>query len=72
MRVIRGVAAAAAGLWLCTTPTHAAQAPSVRDLARQVRFSDPQLSPDGKTLAVIETRADLDSDEFRSEIVLVE
>src|SRR5215469_10846652 len=73
MRVTRSVAAAAAaGLWLCTTPTHAAQAPSVRDLARQVRFSDPQLSPDGKTLAVIETRADLDSDEFRSEIMLVE
>jgi dipeptidyl aminopeptidase/acylaminoacyl peptidase len=73
MKVSSSVAAAAAvGLWFCTTPTPAAQTPSVRDLARQVRLSDPQLSPDGKTLAVIETRADLDSDEFRSEIVLVE
>ena len=73
MRVSRSVAAAAAvGLWLCTMPTEAAQTPSLRDLARLVRLSDPQLSPDGKMLAVIETRADLDSDEFRSEIVLVE
>ena len=70
MKVSSSVAAAAAvGLWFCTTPTPAAQTPSVRDLVRQVRLSDPQLSPDGKTVAVIETRADLDSDEFRSEIV---
>jgi len=73
MKVTRSVAAAAVvGLWFCTTPTQAAQSPSVRDLARLVRLSDPQLSPDGKTLAVIETRADLESDEFRSEIMLIE
>ena len=73
MKVSSSVAAAAAvGLWFCTTPTPAAQTPSVRDLVRQVRLSDPQLSPDGKTVAVIETRADLDSDEFRSEIMLIE
>jgi len=73
MKVTRSVAAAAVvALWSCTMATQAAQTPSVRDLARQVRFSDPQLSPDGKTLAVIETRADLDSDEFRSEIILIE
>jgi len=73
MKLTRSAAAAAAvALWLGTTLTQAAQTPSVRDFARQVRLSDPQLSPDGKTLAVIETRADLDSDEFRSEIMLVE
>jgi dipeptidyl aminopeptidase/acylaminoacyl peptidase len=72
------VAAAAAMLWICATATQAApatqaaQLPTVRDLVRQVRLSDPQLSPDGKTVAVVETRADLESDEFRSEIVLVE
>lgn len=73
MKASSSVAAAAVvGLWFCTTPTQAAQTPSVRDLARQVRLSDPQISPDGKTLAVIETRADLESDEFRSEIMVVE
>jgi dipeptidyl aminopeptidase/acylaminoacyl peptidase len=66
------VAAAAVGLWACATVTPAAQIPSVRDLTRQVRLSDPQLSPDGKTVAVVEARADLESDEFRSEIMLVE
>lgn len=50
----------------------AAQSASVRDLARQVRLADPHLSPDGQTVALVETRADLESDEFRSEIVLVE
>jgi dipeptidyl aminopeptidase/acylaminoacyl peptidase len=65
-------AAAAAALWACATVTPAAQAPTVRDLARQVRLSDPRISPDGKTVAAVETRADLESDEFRSEIVLVD
>jgi dipeptidyl aminopeptidase/acylaminoacyl peptidase len=73
MKVTGGVAAAAAvGLLACATAAPAAQAPSVRDVARQVRLSDPQLSPDGKTVALVETRADLDSDEFRSEIMLID
>jgi dipeptidyl aminopeptidase/acylaminoacyl peptidase len=66
------VAVAAVGLWACAGAAPAAQAPSVRDLLRQVRLSDPQVSPDGKTVAAVETRADLESDEFRSEIVLVD
>jgi len=72
MRVTTRVAAAAVGLWACAGFAAAAQAPSVRDVLRQVRLSDPQLSPDGRTVAVVETRADLDSDEFHSEIVLVD
>ena len=66
------VAAAVVTLWACAGVALAAQAPTVRDLLRQVRLSDPQLSPDGKTVAMVETRADLESDEFRSEIVLVD
>ena len=51
VKVTRSVAAAAVvGLWFCTTPTQAAQSPSVRDLARLVRLSDPQLSPDARRL----------------------
>ena len=65
------VAALAAGLWVCAGAAGAAQAPTVRDLLRQVRLSDPQLSPDGRTVAVVEARADLESDEYRSEILLV-
>jgi dipeptidyl aminopeptidase/acylaminoacyl peptidase len=73
MKLTRTVAAAGAvALWLGTLPAPAAQTPSLRDIARQVRLSDPQLSPDGTTIAVVETRADLESDEFRSEIMLVE
>ena len=72
MTVTMRVAAAAAMLWACAAATQAAQAPTVRDLARQVRLSDPRLSPDGKTVAMVETRADLESDEFRSEVVLVD
>ena len=45
---------------------------AVRDLARIVKLSDPHLSPDGGTVAVVETRADLESDECQSEIVLVD
>ena len=72
MKATVRIAAAAALLWTFAGATQAAQAPTVRDLVRQVRLSDPQLSPDGRTIAVVETRADLDSDEFRSEIELVD
>jgi dipeptidyl aminopeptidase/acylaminoacyl peptidase len=61
-----------AALCACATVAMAGQGVSVRDLLRQVRLADPHLSPDGKTIAMVETRADLDSDEFRSEIVLVD
>ena len=51
MKLTRSAAAAAAvALWLGTTLTQAAQTPSVRDFARQVRLSDPQLSPDARRL----------------------
>jgi dipeptidyl aminopeptidase/acylaminoacyl peptidase len=65
-------AVAAVALCVCSAAASASQAPSVRDLTRQVRLSDPRLSPDGKTVALVESRADLESDEFRSEIVLVD
>src|ERR1700746_312754 len=72
MKATVRVAEEPALMWTCAGATQAAQPPTVRDLARQVRLSDPQLSPDGRTIAVVETRADLDSDEFRSEIELVD
>lgn len=71
MKVTTRAAATAAGLWACAGIALAAQAPGVRDLLRQVRLSDPQLAPDGRMVALVETRADLESDEFHSEIVVV-
>jgi dipeptidyl aminopeptidase/acylaminoacyl peptidase len=50
----------------------AAQNITVRDNARIVRLADPHFAPDGKTIALVETHADLESNEFRSEIVLVD
>jgi dipeptidyl aminopeptidase/acylaminoacyl peptidase len=72
MKPICTVAALAAVFCVCATTASAAQAPTLRDLVRQVRLSDPRLAPDGRTVAVVESRADLESDEYRSEILLVE
>src|ERR1700691_2265694 len=45
--------------------------PAVADLTHIVKVGDPHFSPDGKTLAYVETRANLDSDEYESEIELI-
>jgi dipeptidyl aminopeptidase/acylaminoacyl peptidase len=49
-----------------------ARTAAVRDLVRTVRLTDPHYSPDGKTVALVEFRANLESDEYQSEIVLVD
>ncbi|HTV95203.1 MAG TPA: S9 family peptidase [Steroidobacteraceae bacterium] len=49
----------------------AGRAPAVGDVARIVRLSDLHFSPDGKSLVFLETRANLDSDEYESEIELI-
>ncbi len=70
MKVISAVLAV--GIWACAGTAPAAQAPTIRDTLRQVRLSDPHLSPDGKSVVLVESRADVESDEYRSELVLVE
>ncbi len=45
---------------------------TMRDLARVVKLSDPQIAPDGRSVALVEQRADLGDDEFRTELVLVD
>lgn len=70
MKVISAVLAV--GIWACGSTAPAAQAPTIRDTLRQVRLSDPHLSPDGKSVVLVESRADVESDEYRSELVLVE
>jgi dipeptidyl aminopeptidase/acylaminoacyl peptidase len=42
------------------------------DLARVVRVSDPQIAPDGKSVAILVARANLDNNRWDSEIALVD
>lgn len=42
------------------------------DFSKFVRFSDPQLSPDGRRIAVVESRPDIAGDTTKSEILLVD
>lgn len=72
MKLAGKAVAALVATWACMSLALGAQAPSVRDLTRQVHLSDPQLSPDGATVALVVGRADLESDEYHSEIVLVD
>lgn len=69
-----GVLAGAALLALGSLGARTAEAKPVtpRELVRTVKLADPHLSPDGRTIAVVETRPDLESDQFRSEIALVD
>ena len=64
--------AGALALVLVSPEVNAAQPVTVRDIARIVSLSDPHFSPDGRTIAVVESRPDLEADEFRSEIMLVD
>lgn len=66
------VAAAALVCLFTTSITVATHSASPRDLAQTVRLTDPHIAPDGRSIVLVETRADLESDEFQSEIVLVE
>jgi dipeptidyl aminopeptidase/acylaminoacyl peptidase len=62
-------------LGLATASTGFAEAPhtvTVRDSLRLVSLSNPQFSPDGRWVAVVESRADPVADEYRTEIMLVD
>ena len=61
---------------LCLSPgVHAADAPKpfqLEDLRRGVSLSDPQISPDGKSIAVLVSRPNWDDDKNDREIDLVD
>ncbi|HET7458637.1 MAG TPA: S9 family peptidase [Gemmatimonadaceae bacterium] len=50
----------------------AARAFDLADLGRIVRVADPQISPDGRSIAVVVSRADFDVDRWMPELVLVD
>jgi dipeptidyl aminopeptidase/acylaminoacyl peptidase len=42
------------------------------DLARVVRLADPQLAPDGRSIAIVVSRANLDEDRYDADLTLVD
>ena len=64
----------AAFAFICLTSLSCAQTHhfSVDDLPKVVRVSDPQISPDGKTIAITVARANLKEDRYDSEIDVVD
>jgi dipeptidyl aminopeptidase/acylaminoacyl peptidase len=63
---------AAAALLASLHPAAANQPVTLRDLLRIVRLSDPHIAPDGKSVALVETRPDAEHDQGYSEIALVD
>ncbi len=68
----RAVAVVTCALLALTPLVAQPKAPSARDVLRIVKLADPRFSPDGKTIAMVETRAYPDTDEYQSEIVLID
>ena len=64
------IAAISVGALLLSTPTRAAngRAMSIDDLLAAIRISDPQLSPDGRTVAFVRTTTDLKSGKRNADI----
>ena len=67
---LAAVVACAVAVSLASTAN--ASAPTLRDLARTVRISDPHVSPDGERVIFVESRASLDEDTFKSELYLLD
>src|SRR5438093_8125849 len=42
------------------------------DLARAVRLADPQIAPDGRSIALVVSRADLEEDRWDAELAVVD
>ena len=54
------------------TSTAALRRIHLDDLARLVRVSDPQISPDGKTIVIVVSRPNYDDNRHEAELVLVD
>src|SRR5262249_55354484 len=68
-----GILAVAAGLALAATPARAdGRRFTLDDVARIARVTDPQISPDGKSIVVVVARPDYDEDRWQAELVLVD
>ena len=74
MKLLLAGLAALAVCTLATTSRVASEARpvSIDDLARVVRLSDPQIAPDGKTIAIVVSRANLEEGRYDAEVALVD
>jgi len=64
-------------VWLALANTHAGELPqtnrfAIADLAKMARLSDPQISPDGKSIVIVVSRPNYDEKRYDSELVLVD
>ena len=64
-------------LWFALTGANAAEFQNTNrfglaDLARMVRISDPQISPDGKSVVIVVSRPNYDKNRYDAELVLVD
>jgi len=62
---------------LALANAHAAELPqtnrfTIADLARMVSISDPQISPDGKSVVIVVSRPNYDEKRYDAELVLVD
>jgi dipeptidyl aminopeptidase/acylaminoacyl peptidase len=62
----------AVALPLAATDPPAKKRFSVDDIEKIVRLSSPRISPDGKSIAVVRTRADVAKNKWLSELILVD
>lgn len=71
-RVVRVFAAAIVVSWGAAGTFAQPRTFELDDLARLVRLSDPQIAPDGKTVAIVVAKADLDANRWDSQLALVD
>lgn len=67
-----GVVVVCALVWAGGAARAQPRAFALDDLARMVRISDPQIAPDGRTIAMVVVRADLDANRWDSQLALVD
>ena len=73
MKHIAGVVALAAGCLSIGVRVGAQpRAFELADLARIVRLADPQISPDGRSIAIVVWRANLDEDRYDADLAVVD
>jgi dipeptidyl aminopeptidase/acylaminoacyl peptidase len=72
-RVWLAAGACAAAMMVLGAPAQGAERRfSADDLPKMVRIADPQISPDGKTVAIVVGRANLKEDRWDTELALVD
>jgi dipeptidyl aminopeptidase/acylaminoacyl peptidase len=67
----RTLAVACTAAVLCSRPSFAARPMTIHDLLAAVRVSDPQLSPDGRTVAFVRTTTDVTTGRRNADIYVV-